>query len=190
MGRWTQYDEDEYRLPEGMKRVGYDADTQTYQYRSSDGTLWEGPEGAQYGQLKRASGPVSHVEAQDDDEDIEAAPTRGDGYQPLANDADGNSSRLRASNAAAYRTLFPFLMIIMVVLLLVIRLAMHSGDPGQPEVALCTGDNRPYRLKSGDTCWALSKEGGFSVDDLRATNPGLDCDKLTPTQIICLPPVQ
>ncbi|KAF7969136.1 hypothetical protein HWV62_28262 [Athelia sp. TMB] len=30
MGRWTQYDEDAYRLPEGFTRTGYDADSQTY----------------------------------------------------------------------------------------------------------------------------------------------------------------
>ncbi|KAF9265263.1 hypothetical protein L218DRAFT_163690 [Marasmius fiardii PR-910] len=30
MGRWTQYDEDDYRLPPGMKRIGYDADTGEY----------------------------------------------------------------------------------------------------------------------------------------------------------------
>ncbi|KZP21649.1 hypothetical protein FIBSPDRAFT_498883 [Athelia psychrophila] len=30
MGRWTQYEEDAHRLPEGVIRTGYDADTQTY----------------------------------------------------------------------------------------------------------------------------------------------------------------
>ncbi|KAG7088795.1 hypothetical protein E1B28_012758 [Marasmius oreades] len=30
MGRWTQYDEDEYRLPPGVRRTGYDADTGEY----------------------------------------------------------------------------------------------------------------------------------------------------------------
>lgn len=74
MGRWTQYDEvrrpgqprcmrcfsslfrqDSYRLPEGMKRVGYDSDTGRYQFRDQDGALWEGPEGAQFGEMKRGA---------------------------------------------------------------------------------------------------------------------------------------
>ena len=43
--------QDDYRLPEGMKRVGYDADTQKYYFRDSDGSLWESAEGNQYGEL-------------------------------------------------------------------------------------------------------------------------------------------
>ena len=54
MGRWSQYDEDEHRLPEGFRRVGYDADTQRYTYqRLADGTEWEGPAGSRYGELRR-----------------------------------------------------------------------------------------------------------------------------------------
>ena len=61
MGRWTQYDEvsapspicnsanyiqDSYRLPEGMVRVGYDADTQQYTFRDmTDGSRWTGAPG-------------------------------------------------------------------------------------------------------------------------------------------------
>ena len=73
MSRWTQLDEvraylaslrrlsydpllqDEYRLPEGMQRVGYDADSGKYYYRDQDGSLWEGPEGAQFGELKQGN---------------------------------------------------------------------------------------------------------------------------------------
>lgn len=50
--------QDEYRLPHGMKRVGYDADTQKYTFEDENGDLWEGPEGAEYGEMtKGASGP-------------------------------------------------------------------------------------------------------------------------------------
>ncbi|KKA22087.1 LysM domain-containing protein [Rasamsonia emersonii CBS 393.64] len=41
------------RLPEGMQRISYDADTQVYTYQDADGTLWEGAPGARYGVLKR-----------------------------------------------------------------------------------------------------------------------------------------
>ena len=47
--------QDSYRLPEGMKRVGYDSDTGRYYFRGLDGSLWEGPEGAEFGQLRRGA---------------------------------------------------------------------------------------------------------------------------------------
>ena len=73
MGRWSQYDEvsnlfrltlslfcslgvtpqDDHRLPEGMKRIGYDADTSRYIFRDRDGSLWQGPEGSEYGEMNR-----------------------------------------------------------------------------------------------------------------------------------------
>lgn len=53
MGRWSHLDTDEDRLPDGMTRVGYDADTQTYTYRDADGSLWRGAPGVQYGKLFR-----------------------------------------------------------------------------------------------------------------------------------------
>lgn len=55
MSRWSRYDSDDYRLPEGMKRVGYDADSQKYTYQDSDGSYWEGPAGAHYGTLRRGN---------------------------------------------------------------------------------------------------------------------------------------
>jgi hypothetical protein len=36
-----------------MTRVGYDADTQIYTYRDSDGSYWEGAPGVRYGKLHR-----------------------------------------------------------------------------------------------------------------------------------------
>ncbi|KAK0611439.1 hypothetical protein B0T14DRAFT_500537 [Immersiella caudata] len=53
MGRWAHLDSDEERLPEGMRRVAYDADTQTYTYEDSQGVKWEGVPGARYGRLRR-----------------------------------------------------------------------------------------------------------------------------------------
>jgi hypothetical protein len=43
--------QDDYRLPEGMKRVGYDADSGKYFFRDKDGHLWEGKEGAHFGDM-------------------------------------------------------------------------------------------------------------------------------------------
>jgi hypothetical protein len=53
MGRWSHLDSDDDRLPPGMSRMGYDADTQTYSYRDSDGSFWEGAPGCKYGKLHR-----------------------------------------------------------------------------------------------------------------------------------------
>lgn len=47
--------QDEYRLPDGMKRVGYDADTQKYSYVDQNGDFWEGSEGQEFGELRRGT---------------------------------------------------------------------------------------------------------------------------------------
>lgn len=46
--------QDDYRLPEGMKRVGYDADSGRYYFRDSNGALWEGAEGADYSEMRKS----------------------------------------------------------------------------------------------------------------------------------------
>lgn len=53
MGRWGQLDTDEERLPHGVRRVGYDTDTQKYTYRDKSGTMYESAPGVQYGRLYR-----------------------------------------------------------------------------------------------------------------------------------------
>ncbi|KAF2761985.1 hypothetical protein EJ05DRAFT_482787 [Pseudovirgaria hyperparasitica] len=54
MSRLAKIDTDCERLPSGMRRVAYDADTQRYTYKDpTDDSLWEGAEGARYGLLRR-----------------------------------------------------------------------------------------------------------------------------------------
>ncbi|KAJ6622785.1 hypothetical protein B0H10DRAFT_1909875 [Mycena sp. CBHHK59/15] len=67
MGRWTQFDEDSYRLPEGMKRVAYDADTSQYTFRDREGNMFIGPVGADYGVLTpmNKSGPSESADRPD-----------------------------------------------------------------------------------------------------------------------------
>lgn len=56
MSRRSRYDEDARRLPEGMKRVGYNSNSQRYTFQDqNDGTFWEGPEGARFGKLMQSS---------------------------------------------------------------------------------------------------------------------------------------
>lgn len=53
MSTYHSYEEDdEYRLPEGFERIGYDACTQTYYYRSPDGRTYSGEPGVRYGPLR------------------------------------------------------------------------------------------------------------------------------------------
>ncbi|KIK07097.1 hypothetical protein K443DRAFT_88029 [Laccaria amethystina LaAM-08-1] len=61
MGRWTQYDEDEARLPEGMQRIGYDADSSRYTFRDKEGNIYQSAPRAEYGILTPVSDPVAEV---------------------------------------------------------------------------------------------------------------------------------
>jgi len=94
-----------------MKRVGYDADSGRYYFRDSDGALWEGAEGVEFGEMRRGMRAVfslsPHIlvplllvdalpdsiagEADDTEDrradDLEASPrTRNGGYQLLSDD--------------------------------------------------------------------------------------------------------
>ncbi|KAI4521703.1 hypothetical protein K525DRAFT_200612 [Schizophyllum commune Loenen D] len=51
MGRWTQFDEDSYRLPEGFKRVAYDTEIKRYTFVDSKGVAYVGNPGEEYGPM-------------------------------------------------------------------------------------------------------------------------------------------
>ncbi|XP_006453913.1 hypothetical protein AGABI2DRAFT_175659 [Agaricus bisporus var. bisporus H97] len=188
MGRWTQYDEDAYRLPEGMKRIGYDADSSRYYFQDTDGSFWRGPEGSELGELTRVAELPSHIAGGGalEHDDLEAAPTHSNGYQLLG--ADPNSTMAHKPriniNASAYRTLFPFFLIIAVVLLLVWRLVL---SPGLSAREPCPPETQPYFVEPGDSCWDISKAHGISLDKLQTLNPKLQCDPLMPGSTVCLP---
>jgi hypothetical protein len=132
------------------------------------------------------------------DEDIEAAPRRADGYQALATDAvschllnfsdtkppqnGGYTSNL---NASAYRTLFPFFLLIGVVLLLVWRLILSPGlaAPTNP----CPPHATKYLVEPGDSCWEISRTHGCSLDDFKKFNTKVNCDLLMPGTTVCIP---
>ncbi|KAF8835908.1 hypothetical protein BDN67DRAFT_974803 [Paxillus ammoniavirescens] len=59
MGRFSQFNEDSYRLPEGMKRIAYDADSQRYTFRDRSGQLFQSAPGEEYGKLKHVSAPLA-----------------------------------------------------------------------------------------------------------------------------------
>ncbi|TFK24279.1 hypothetical protein FA15DRAFT_669719 [Coprinopsis marcescibilis] len=186
MGRWTQYDEDEYRLPEGMKRIGYDSDTGKYQYRDADGSVWEGAEGAEYGELTKVSGP-SHSSPNHEDDDVEATPrVRAGGYELLTDDSGRSMAHSRFSNISSYRSLFPFFLIIAVVLLLIWRLVLgpnlFTGNKRCPEGTVI------YYVQTGDSCWDVARSHGIDLKKLTTLNPKLRCDPLIPGASMCVPP--
>ncbi|KAG2139723.1 hypothetical protein DEU56DRAFT_799912 [Suillus clintonianus] len=55
----SYFDEDSYRLPEGVKRIAYDADTQKYTFRDQSGQLYQNSSGEKYGVLKPVSAPAT-----------------------------------------------------------------------------------------------------------------------------------
>jgi len=166
-----------------MTRIGYDSDTGRYRFQDKDGSIWEGPEGAEYGEMRK----VSHGTAVTDDEDVESGQSphaRSDGYSPLATDAPG-SLRDSFRPSSAYRSLFPFILLVAVALLLVFRLVgpIHT----QPSTKVCAEGSSDYYIKSGDTCWQICKTYGCSLDRMLDFNSGLNCDTLHPGQKICVP---
>ncbi|KAJ7589512.1 hypothetical protein C8J56DRAFT_938779 [Mycena floridula] len=178
MGRWTQYDEDEYRLPEGMTRIGYDSDSGRYLFKDHAGNIWQGAEGAEFSEMTRVSGPSSSD--QRDEEDV--PPARADGYQALAPDA--NSSPYQETRSP-YRTLFPFFLVIGVILLSVWRFVLNPGFAPPPRP--CPDHSVAYMVAPGDSCWAISNAHGKTVEELQGLNPTLVCQNLMPGSTVCLP---
>lgn len=97
-----------------------------------------------------------------------------------------------SGNIYAYRMLFPFLLVVAVVLLLVIRLAFYntSSDVPPPHAALCPNGSEPVQVQAGDTCWNLSQARNSTLEEFLNLNPTVDCNSLMPGQNICLPTSQ
>ncbi|KAK7464138.1 hypothetical protein VKT23_006301 [Stygiomarasmius scandens] len=186
MGRWTQYDEDSYRLPEGMERIGYDSDSGRYIFRDRDGSIWQGQPGAQFSEMTLVSrGSSGSSSDSHDDDDIEAnsLPTRSDGYQRLPMDTDPIAHR-QTVNTAAFRQLFPFFLIIAVLLLLVYKFIVspNLGPPKDP----CPGA-LSHLVEPGESCWKISQANGCSLEELQEMNRKVDCERLMPGETLCLP---
>ncbi|KAF9011323.1 hypothetical protein BDQ17DRAFT_1233800 [Cyathus striatus] len=190
MGRWTQYDEDEHRLPEGFERIGYDADEGKYYFRDSrDGSIWRGAEGVEFGEMTKVSEAPSHISSQSQhrSEDLEAAPAqRSGGYQLLSNDPNQTVIPTKSINTSAYRTLFPFFLIIAVSLLLVWRLILSPGLAPPPK--RCPGqDLKSHLVQPGENCWSIAKKNNVEWERFKEINKGIQCEPLMPGTTLCLP---
>lgn len=170
MPQSSHYDNENGRLPDGMSRVGYDADTQIYTFRDSDGSYWESAPGCEYGLLTQVGSVSSHEDA-------------GDTEPFLLNGASTQKTSWRHE----LMPLLNFGVLIGLSLLLLFwflhRSAASDMDTGY--VVSCAG--RSVTVQKDDTCWGLAKNGGISVDDLLGENLGLDCKKLSIGSTICLP---
>ncbi|KAI1099926.1 carbohydrate-binding module family 50 protein [Jackrogersella minutella] len=172
MSRWSQYDTDDERLPEGMQRIGYDADTQTYTFRDADGSIWESAPGNRYGQLHRVN-PTSTSYGDDGNDDTE----------PLHNTSNEPTTSWR-------HDMMPLLnWFLLVGLFLLFIFWFISGTTKRMVPTTCRDHSNPYKIKSGDSCWDVAEEHGVPLESLLHENQGLDCDKLEIDSTICIPRV-
>ncbi|KAK1765214.1 peptidoglycan-binding LysM domain-protein [Phialemonium atrogriseum] len=169
MSRFSQYDTDEERLPEGMRRVGYDADTQVHTFQDADGSYWEGAPGSQYGRLTRVG---------DDDN------PSSDNQPFLASD----QLQPKVSWRHEMMPLLNFALLIGLTLVVLFWfLYRGAGSGGKKAEVRCEPGSEVYTIKSGDTCWAIAEDRGISVEDILGWNPKLVCDALAVGSMICLP---
>lgn len=173
MSRFSRYDSDEARLPEGMTRVGYDADTQVSTFQDSDGSYWESAPGNSYGQLTRVGdGPIS------DNDDMEPFLISDQSSKP--------------SWRADLMPLLNFGVIVGLCLLLLfwyLHYAASSSSSSEEtsNPMSCPDGTELYTVRDGDSCWSLGDSRGISVDDVIHFNAGLNCEKLLIKSRICLP---
>ncbi|KAI1762226.1 carbohydrate-binding module family 50 protein [Hypoxylon sp. FL1150] len=175
MSRWSQYDTDEERLPEGMQRIGYDADTQTYTFHDVDGSIWESAPGNQYGQLHRISPAAPHH----GDDATEPPP-------PYDDDDAANEP------ATSWRhDMNPLLSWFLLVGLFLLFIFWFIGGTTTKRVSptACRDRDSPYKIRSGDSCWAIAEEHSVALETLLQHNQGLDCDKLAVGGTVCIPGV-
>ncbi|KAI1432957.1 carbohydrate-binding module family 50 protein [Xylaria sp. CBS 124048] len=176
MPRWSEYDTDEERLPEGMKRIGYDADTETYTFQDADGTIWESAPGNRYGQLRRVTTTLPPAYVEDDESSPMQAMTYGG-----ASGADPPTSWRQEM-----RPLLNWFLLVGVFLLAIVWIVTR-GSKSDSEVKSCDDGTTPLTIQAGDTCWAISEAKAVPLDVLLEKNPDLNCDKLAVGGIICVP---
>ena len=131
--------QDDYRLPEGMRRIGYDADTQTYTYRHSNGSVWEGAPGNRYGTLTPIRGPTYTVRPSAD-EGTDGRSSPASDQEPTKDDENPRESTMQSLRRRFtdfgqlaqhddpvirredWKLLAPFLLLVCLVLLVVWRM--------------------------------------------------------------------
>ncbi|KAF2756346.1 hypothetical protein EJ05DRAFT_477516 [Pseudovirgaria hyperparasitica] len=201
MSRFSRRDSDDERLPAGMRRVGYDSDTQKYQYVDEDGKYYEGSEGARYGQLRPVGGADSdRLWSREDREnsiregllssgDEEEGFGRKGGRRKMGID-DRGETYFRAQNLLAYRYILPFVLVCFVFLLVVFRFLDSGTSSSAPSQSLnCPEGAVKYVIKDEDICVNIARNHGCTVDVLISLNreSGLECNHLEVGTSMCVP---
>ncbi|ROV94070.1 hypothetical protein VMCG_08234 [Cytospora schulzeri] len=206
--RYTQLDTDEERLPEGMVRIGYDADTQVYTFRNTDGSLWEGPAGSRYGSLTKvaeAPKPPSNlenidVEAADEadqpppyDESEAAQPFLGGHHQyPGAQSSSLRQQQQRWGDEMMKRhwraELMPLLNFFLILALFLVGLFWFLGWMARStNLSSCAPGSHAHQIQQGETCWSIANMHGIGVDKLLEANNELNCELLWVGATLCVP---
>lgn len=190
--------------------MGYDADTQVYTFRDSDGAYYESAPGNRYGVLRPTGESSGHSSAPDEASASLISPEKSkhdigdeeslDGDSDLAEwQLDARRARRARRHAAAskdpfgtrqaIKMLLPFALLVIVFLLAFFKfLSGASTDEKQPQVD-CAEGFQAVEVQSGETCWAIAKARGITVDELTGIqgNEDVDCDVLGVGQGICVP---
>lgn len=200
MGRWTDMDDvytpsahtylahtdmssqDSQRLPEGMQRIGYDADTQSYIFRDVDGATYTSAPGARYGELTRVSSSSSSLSTHE--YDLSNAPAR------TFEEMEERKRVVDKGNREAVRMMLPFALLVLVFMFLLFKLvgggAWADGAPKQ--VLDCGQGSHQIEVDKGDTCWEIARDHGLGVEDLLALrgNERVVCERLRIGMGICV----
>lgn len=96
--------------------------------------------------------------------------------------------------AQSYRTLFPFFLLIAVVLLLIYRLILSpslfpSSSHSAYSAPSCPDGTSPYFIQPGDSCWEVAIRRGWNLERFKEANVDIKCDKLMPGTTVCVPPI-
>lgn len=206
MPRRFSVDGDNSRLPDGMTRVGYDADTQTYTFRDTDGSLWEGPPGCEYGHMTRVAGapklPSVDIEMGDT---TMGADNQHDGHDDAPPSYDESEAAVpfldhstytsregsRWDSARHWRSeLMPLLNFFMILALFLIGLFWFLGWMTNAKGGLsadCAPGTHAHQIQRGESCWSIAQMHDIEVDQLKEVNGGLNCDLLRPGALLCVP---
>jgi LysM repeat protein len=157
-----------------MQRVGYDADTQRYTFRSTDGTLYHSAPGSRYGDLT----PAGHDST----------------YTP--EETEGRNQVVERNNREAVRMMLPFALLVFASLLVMFKVSNDglgggwlSAANSHEQIVDCHQGSRQVQVEKGDTCWAVAERYGLGVEYLLKIvgNEGIECERLQIGQGICVP---
>ena len=173
--------QDSNRLPEGMQRIGYDADTQSYTFRDASGALYESAPGTRYGELT----PVGDTAYTFEESGQMAARTE---------EMEERNRAVDKGNREAVRMMLPFALLVLVFMFLLFKLVdgglrWTSADGRDTQVLDCRQGSHQTQVAKGDTCWEIAEEYGVGVEELLGLqgNQGVECERLRVGQGICVP---